>query len=41
MPKPIPMRNRNSAVIYYLFFASRNKIGEKTAKHLFDKYGHE
>ena len=41
VPRPIPMRNRNNAVIYYLFFASQNKTGEKIAKHLFNKYGSE
>ena len=41
VPRPIPMRHRNNAIIYYLFFASQNKTGEKIAKHLFDKYGRE
>lgn len=39
VPPPIPMRNTNNAVIYYLFFASQNKTGEKIARFLFNKYG--
>jgi three-Cys-motif partner protein len=39
VPRPIPMRNQNNAVVYYLFFASQNKTGEKIAGYLFDKYG--
>ena len=41
VPKPIPMRNRKNAVVYYLFFASQAKLGEKIAGYLFDKYGRE
>src|SRR5438093_13159616 len=26
VPPPIPMRNRNNATVYYLFFASRNAV---------------
>jgi three-Cys-motif partner protein len=38
VPKPIPMRNLKGTVVYYLFFSSPNKIGEKIVKHIFDKY---
>jgi three-Cys-motif partner protein len=38
VPEPIPMRNSKGAVIYYLFFASPNKTGEKIVKHIFNKY---
>src|SRR5262249_41770703 len=27
VPKPVPMRNRSGAVVYYLYFASPNKTG--------------
>jgi len=36
---PIPMRNTNNATVYYLFYASQNKTGEKIAKFLFKKHG--
>jgi three-Cys-motif partner protein len=39
VPKPIPMRNKTNAVIYYLFFASQNAVGNKIASFLFNKYG--
>ena len=38
VPQPIPMRNSRNAVIYYLYFASPNKTGEKIVKHIFNKY---
>lgn len=38
VPKPIPMRNLKGTVVYYLFFSSPNKTGEKIVKHIFDKY---
>jgi three-Cys-motif partner protein len=38
VPEPMPMRNRNGAVIYYLFFASHNETGYKIAKDVFRKY---
>jgi three-Cys-motif partner protein len=38
VPEPIPMRNTSGAVVYYLYFASPNKTGEKIVKHIFDKY---
>jgi three-Cys-motif partner protein len=36
---PIPMRNTNNATVYYLFYASQNKTGEKIARFLFEKHG--
>ena len=39
VPRPIPMRNSNKAVVYYLFFASPAKPGGKIAEYLFGKYG--
>jgi three-Cys-motif partner protein len=38
VPEPIPMRNSNHAIVYYLFFASHNTTGEKIASYLFQKY---
>ena len=38
VPEPIPMRNSNGVVVYYLFFASPNKIGAKIVKNIYDKY---
>ena len=39
VPKPIPMRNSNNAVVYYLFFASQNQTANKIASDVFRKYG--
>lgn len=38
VPQPIPMRNRQGATVYYLFFASANKTGAKIVTWLFEKY---
>ena len=38
VPNPIPMRNSTGAVVYYLFFASRNSTGAKIVEDIFDKY---
>ena len=38
VPHPIPMRNRQGATVYYLFFASMNKTGADIVTWLFDKY---
>jgi len=38
VPDPMPMRNRKKAVIYYLFFASHNKTGDRIARAVFKKY---
>ena len=38
VPQPIPMRNTKGAIVYYLFFASRNKTGAKIVRDIFDKY---
>src|SRR5262249_36330550 len=38
VPKPVPMRNTKGPVIYYLFFASPNEIGNRIVEHIFDKY---
>lgn len=41
VPDPMPMRNSKSAMLYYLFFASYNQIGDKIAKAIFKKYRHK
>jgi len=38
IPEPLPMRNTIGATIYYLFFASPNKTGEKIISNIFDMY---
>jgi three-Cys-motif partner protein len=38
VPDPIPMRNTQGAIVYYLFFASANKTGETIVRHIFNKY---
>jgi hypothetical protein len=32
------MRNTRGAVVYYLFFASSNKTGERIVRDIFSKY---
>ena len=36
--KPMPMRNRNNAIVYYLYFASPNDTANKIVQHIFKKY---
>jgi three-Cys-motif partner protein len=38
VPDPIPMKNKSSAVIYYLFFASQKPVASDIVKWIFDKY---
>lgn len=38
VPEPIPMRNTKGVIVYYLFFASPNKTGDKIVKAIFSKY---
>ncbi|HXQ38108.1 MAG TPA: hypothetical protein VN843_29155 [Anaerolineales bacterium] len=38
VPKPMPMRNSRGAIVYYLFFASQNDIGESIVLDIFEKY---
>lgn len=40
VPDPMPMRNTKGVVIYYLFFASHNRTGDKIARDVFKKYSH-
>jgi hypothetical protein len=38
VPEPLPMRNSTNAVVYYLFFASHNKVAGKIVEHIVNKY---
>jgi|SRR5271157_3747154 len=38
VPDPLPMRNKQHAVVYYLFFASQNEAGKKIVTDIFRKY---
>jgi len=37
--KPLPMRNSKGAIVYYLFFASQQKVADNIIQYIFDKYG--
>jgi hypothetical protein len=38
VPAPIPMRNDQGKVVYYLFFASQNKVANRIVSAIFHKY---
>jgi three-Cys-motif partner protein len=38
VPDPMPMRNSNKAIVYYLFFASHNTTGQRIVEEIFRKY---
>lgn len=38
VPDPLPMRNSNSAVVYYLFLASQKSVADKIITQIFDNY---
>jgi three-Cys-motif partner protein len=38
VPEPLPMRNSNKAVVYYLFFASQKPVAEKIIDDIFKRY---
>ena len=38
VPDPLPMRNSNNAVVYYLFFASQNPVAKRIIDDIFKKY---
>jgi len=38
VPEPIPMRNTNGAILYYLFFASQKPVAQKIVRDIFKKY---
>jgi len=38
VPEPLPMKNYRNAVVYYLFFGSQQKLGDKIITEIFEKY---
>jgi three-Cys-motif partner protein len=38
VPEPLPMKNSNNAVVYYLFFASQKPVAKKIIDNIFAKY---
>ena len=38
VPEPLPMKNSNQAVVYYLFFASQKPIAEKIIESILVKH---
>jgi three-Cys-motif partner protein len=38
VPEPVPMRNSNGAVVYYLYFASQKPVAKKIVTAIFQKY---
>lgn len=38
--RPMPMRNKNNAIVYYLFFASQKEVALRIARYIFKKYQH-
>ncbi len=38
VPKPLPMKNKKGAVVYYLFFASMNYTAKEIVEYIFNKH---
>lgn len=38
VPGPMPMRNRQRAIVYYLFFASQKPVAQNIVTDIFNKY---
>ncbi len=38
VPDPLPMKNSNNAVVYYLFLASQKAVAERIIGDIFAKY---
>jgi three-Cys-motif partner protein len=38
VPEPLPMKNSNNAVVYYLFFASQKPVAQKIIEDIFSNY---
>jgi three-Cys-motif partner protein len=36
--EPLPMKNSNKAVVYYLFFAAANRVADKIISDIFAKF---
>ena len=41
VPDPLPMRNSNRSIVYYLFFASQKGTAESIVTYIFDKFGRQ
>jgi len=41
VPEPLPMLNKNNAIVYYLFFASQKDTAENIVKYIFDRFGRQ
>jgi len=41
VPAPMPMRNDQGAVVYYLYFASPSETGARIVRSIFDKYSNK
>jgi len=39
VPEPLPMRNSNRSIVYYLFFASQKGTAEDIVTYIFDNFG--
>jgi three-Cys-motif partner protein len=40
VPEPIPMRNSNGAIVYYLFFAAQRPVAANIVTDIFKNYEH-
>lgn len=38
VPEPMPMRNKNNAIVYYLYFASQKPVASQIVQDIFKKY---
>jgi three-Cys-motif partner protein len=38
IPEPMPMRNSNNAIVYYLYFASQNNTGKNIIEDIVNRY---
>jgi three-Cys-motif partner protein len=38
VPDPLPMKNSNNAIVYYLFLASPKPVAQKIIEGIFSKY---
>jgi three-Cys-motif partner protein len=41
VPDPLPMRNSNRSIVYYLFFASQKGTAENIVTYIFDNFGRQ
>ena len=39
VPRPCAMRNKNRAIVYYLFFAAHKEVAGKIVRHIFKEFG--